>query len=322
MRTKRGFTLVELLVVIAIIALLMGLLMPALNIARRKANEASTSALLHSLSMGLEQFRDDHGAYPDSTPRRTSGTPYALINDPSGTMWSDVQDTSYSGHDIDGVQIDGDIGAHILTESLLGLDMLGYQRDHWYQVNSGGTPQVPVEIDNTSNTNLIETKRYGPYVSTTNLQTLPLSQLYPQSDLTSNQKVFWDNPNPVIVDNVNGKPILYYRAHTTERTIGDIYHYADNKIITDDAYEVGNTWFYDMEDDVLRSGASKPKLKYFQYYIWDQKTGIGSSEVTANNSATARPYNADSFLLISAGWDRKYGTEDDICNFKRVNRTW
>jgi hypothetical protein len=28
-----------------------------------------------------------------------------------------------------------------------------------------------------------------------------------------------------------------------------------------------------------------------------------------------RPYRADTYILISAGYDAEYGTADDICNF-------
>jgi hypothetical protein len=30
----------------------------------------------------------------------------------------------------------------------------------------------------------------------------------------------------------------------------------------------------------------------------------------------ARPYRADTYILISAGFDGEYGTADDICNYE------
>ena len=58
-----GFTLIELLVVIAIIALLMGILMPALSRAREQAKEAICRTNLKSLHMGLELYANDNEGY-------------------------------------------------------------------------------------------------------------------------------------------------------------------------------------------------------------------------------------------------------------------
>jgi len=64
MKTGReGFTLIELLVVIAIIALLMGILMPALSRARDQAKEAICRTNLKSLHMGLELYANDNEGY-------------------------------------------------------------------------------------------------------------------------------------------------------------------------------------------------------------------------------------------------------------------
>ena len=62
-QNRKNFTLIELLVVIAIIAILAGMLLPALNQAREKGRAASCTSNLHNTYLTARQYLDDNGDF-------------------------------------------------------------------------------------------------------------------------------------------------------------------------------------------------------------------------------------------------------------------
>ena len=284
---RAAFTIVELLTVMSIIVILIGLLVPALNQVKRYAYEVKQRAQLKSIDTAIELFNSEFDGYPDSSRMGPDGVEYC--------------------------------GAMKLCEAVMGQDLLGYHPDSTFRAD--GTNGTVSLYPNSSSVTPAQYRdnlatRKGPYLPLDNANAFSMEDLYGTTDpFLPRHFVLCDVYKRVTHKKIGSKvgmPILYYRANTANSMHDvdnfdnplNIYNYRDNQTLISlgkpwDPANVGNQGTPGSGAHALRN----PKRFYMN---------------TRNHKVlvTSRPHLANTYILISAGWDGEYGTPDDICNFE------
>lgn len=136
MRVRSGFTLVELLVVVGIIALLLGILLPALGKARLAAKAAVDLANIHNLEQAHWMYMlDNNGAFI-----RVGLAHGGMHTDEQG-MWLTTLASYWGNNTHDASPVDGVERNNLKARSPLDTS------PHWPTSGggtSGGTPGMPV----------------------------------------------------------------------------------------------------------------------------------------------------------------------------------
>lgn len=236
-----------------------------------------TRAQLHSMDAALGLFHGEFSMFPPSE-----------ANDPTGKAYC---------------------GAMKLSEALMGRDLLGFHSQSVFRRDGMDAPGAvrlyPIDIGLLSPTLRAEnlSTRKGPYLQAENANAQRLSDIYGKGKTGP-----FPEDTYVLCDvfqktrpsgEKTGMPILYYRANRSNRAhqAGDpnnIYDYRDNLALI--ALGVPG-----------EPNSVHPLIDPNRFYLNTRNDRITTSP---------QPVRADSFILISAGWDGLYGTADDICNFE------
>jgi prepilin-type N-terminal cleavage/methylation domain-containing protein len=328
----RGFTIVEMLTVMSIIAILIGLLIPALNQVKDYAKQVQQKSQFHSIDVALELFKTEFGTYPESSD---NVDPY------NGNV-------KYTG-------APAYCGANKLAEALVGLDYLGFHPNSDFRADGQNyiidkvNTQPPLlrrvyhlSTDYSPEWETIDENlkaRKGPFIDFENANAFRMDEVYSvgatpnlgdfsSSTYTEGGKTY--SP-PVLCDvfskkrsgpgnKKTGMPILYYRARTTytEQRYNNVANLPVTPgLINDDIY------YYPDNENLLKLGsAGDPTITH---PLWDDGGSTGTTDLVdfesmiVNKQVTSikRPYRSGSYILISAGKDGLYGTGDDLFNFDK-----
>ena len=81
---QRGFTVLELMTVVSIIIVLIGILIPVVNVALRDSKKNAMVAMMNAIKTGLQQYEGDMGAYPPSDWEKLGKSPRKVMNEWEG----------------------------------------------------------------------------------------------------------------------------------------------------------------------------------------------------------------------------------------------
>ena len=329
--SRRAFTLVELLVVISIIAILLGVLLPAMSHVRGKAKKLQASSNLQALEQGLEMFRGESdlgGTYPPSSgDQGQNPAERRRIANPLSDSAMDDPDTEITG-------------AHLLVHALVGADLLGtpgfldLDRDGYWADDTHAGPNGAYEV--TEDEGVEQRTRYGGSGYVSDKMKEESVRSLKELDDTGKIAVWSDSVSStptraqlLFVDPWD-RPILYYKANPVARRMiansekPGIYWQDDNAIITGsqnglndyEGIDFGSGKTEGFYHRIAKADAPEPKddVTTIEDYRNSFARFIYDPSVKARNT----PVRKDSYLLISAGADGVYGSDDDVLNWTRA----
>jgi type II secretory pathway pseudopilin PulG len=188
-------------------------------------------------------------------------------------------------------------GAHALAEAMVGYDLLGYDPDRTYSQAdlSDRRPYLDAENANANKSDL-----YDP----SNIASPPLDPNYVLSDV-------YPHVTHPISGRSFGMPVLYYQANVSNHfhSFSDagngesIYNYLDNHDFVEQLPIPGTS-------SIAKHAIVDNPEDTFYEDTRDYRTIVNSG-----GTPVVMPFRRTSYILLSAGFDGEFGTDDDVYNF-------
>jgi type II secretory pathway pseudopilin PulG len=300
--------MIEILVVVGIIAILIGILVPALTMVQKSAKIVKQRAQFTAIDLGLAAFRSDYGDYPPSSWWNPTAGP------PEDTCGAQKLAEALLGWDLlgfhpssawrgDGMVLDS-LGALVPIYAPTTLDA---RKDRYIELDAANVFQLGQVPAQSLDGLFLDTKGSGTG------QLAPKTYVLCDAFEVPGRRITQPDRKPVSP----GTPILYYKATPSYKTIvapadpqNRTYNSRDNiKLIglgrlTDAMGAAGTRRLHPLDPLYTQVNLQDPPAVDFYDYIRDPTV-----------TSMRWPYRPDSYILISAGPDGLYGTPDDIRNF-------
>ena len=296
---KGGFTIVEMVVVVAVVAILVGLMVPAITQVQKVAKTLAQKAQFASIEVGLETFYNEKGNYPPS-----------FINN--------------AGIDYH--------GAEILAEAMVGMDGFGVHPDTVWDYEANREPpfcpnplyKPGIDLDPTLTSEDVEqniASRKGPYLEPDKANAVRVGDIYSALPANTARDTFVLADSFKKVTHVTGRyktgmPILYFKARKNKTLHPKIHagtmNYSNYIYSFKDNSDFNNAPTpFDGEEHPMSELSTVPSISSSGAMLFYLATR------NPNYSDPWRPYNSESYILLSAGADGYDGTDDDVYNFDR-----
>ena len=151
LHSRRGFTLIEVLVVVGIIALLVGILLPALGKVQERARMTQTMGLMQEFAKACDAFQQEFGRYPGLVPEEI------LANDPQISGTENAMLELMGG----GVR-KNDVDNSTYTNTITGYNAPGWER-LTFKITGQPDFEVKINVGKIGDGPFINGKQYPPF---------------------------------------------------------------------------------------------------------------------------------------------------------------